>query len=803
MPRCLVRGCRNSHIKSADDFSFHRFPKQHDRIKEWLLATGDRFQNIDIVIRHIMHQKKASYLRICSDHFAPEMFSLTPKRKTLNSDAVPTIFPRPSVLAFVHEFSSQESISDIEMDYSTCVSDVSSIQSDPPDENATVVYDHSYVPSCCYTLPLPKKKCNRETNTYSDNCDKCVSTSQYCGRRNASTQTKGLLWKRDASTVTFDLIKKRDIWTWTGIPEEPAETVDRDTSTRVSKKKRSRGHGLNNSAETMSEEMDVAASPSVIEPPTSGENLFTQVSQIPPVRRESDTESTLSATELNDPDFSPEVQAIDLGELSFVAEPTPEDNVLEKKFIVFERCLDELLQAFQTCALVTCPAPIIHREKVVTGTLLTVYTICECNHRCEFWKSQPMIGSQACGNILASASVLFSGLHFAKVNEFFSIFGVPFISQALHYYYQKKYLFPTVNLHYVRERNFLIDSLKGKALCLSGDGQCDNLGRNAKFCTYSLLEESTQKIIECNIVQVSETTSTAAVESKAFTQCMDQVLAEGLTIATLVTNRHVRIRKIMKEKYKKINHQFDVWHYCKNLHRKLASLTKQSIYHEIAPWQKSIINHMWAACASCRGNPELLREKWNSVLHHIINEHEWNSGALCHRCEHAELFESDDKKRKWIQKTGLVYSKLDRFVNDTRLQKDLPHMADFCDMGTLEDFHSLLSKYHPKNVRFTVEGMAARTKLAVLAHNANADRKPPIVHRARKSNRQVCDLRYRPYFSRSTKTWHNKKKRDVQAINHIYPMVADVIRFAAGELDLDWVSQRRGLPPNIAYTPWL
>uniref|UniRef100_A0A8C5M4F8 THAP domain-containing protein 1 n=1 Tax=Leptobrachium leishanense TaxID=445787 RepID=A0A8C5M4F8_9ANUR len=64
--------------------------------------------------------------------------------------------------------------------------------------------------------------------------------------------------------------------------------------------------------------------------------------------------------------------------------------------------------------------------KVTTGCLLKVYTICEQNHKCLVWRSQPLIGKRSIGNILASAGILFSGSHYAKMNEYFKLIGVPF-----------------------------------------------------------------------------------------------------------------------------------------------------------------------------------------------------------------------------------------------------------------------------------------------------------------------------------------------------------------------------------------
>ncbi|CAH2301899.1 Hypothetical predicted protein, partial [Pelobates cultripes] len=97
--------------------------------------------------------------------------------------------------------------------------------------------------------------------------------------------------------------------------------------------------------------------------------------------------------------FSPEDVSTDIGELSFITEPSPEDYVYE--CIVSESCLDDLLLKFKTCKyLPTCDALVIRNEKSIAGTLLTVYTICELNHRCELWWSQLMIGNRSCGNLL-------------------------------------------------------------------------------------------------------------------------------------------------------------------------------------------------------------------------------------------------------------------------------------------------------------------------------------------------------------------------------------------------------------------
>ena len=42
-------------------------------------------------------------------------------------------------------------------------------------------------------------------------------------------------------------------------------------------------------------------------------------------------------------------------------------------------------------------------------------------------------------------------------------------------------------------------------------------------------------------------------------------------------------------------------------------------------WIQSISNHLWAM-QTCNGDPQLLTEKWTSILCHICNVHEWDNG---------------------------------------------------------------------------------------------------------------------------------------------------------------------------------
>jgi hypothetical protein len=53
---------------------------------------------------------------------------------------------------------------------------------------------------------------------------------------------------------------------------------------------------------------------------------------------------------------------------------------------------------------------------------------------------------------------------------------------------------------------------KARNVDVCGDGRCDNPGHSAEYGTYTIMDESTKKVIEFSVVQVTETTSSNAIE---------------------------------------------------------------------------------------------------------------------------------------------------------------------------------------------------------------------------------------------------------------------------------------------------
>ena len=56
-----------------------------------------------------------------------------------------------------------------------------------------------------------------------------------------------------------------------------------------------------------------------------------------------------------------------------------------------------------------------------------------------------------------------------------------------------------------------------------------------------------------------------------FKYCLSCGFLANIKIEMLITDRHSQIRKHVQEEGKNIDHQFDVWHFCKNVKQKLNS----------------------------------------------------------------------------------------------------------------------------------------------------------------------------------------------------------------------------------------
>ena len=142
---------------------------------------------------------------------------------------------------------------------------------------------------------------------------------------------------------------------------------------------------------------------------------------------------------------------------------------------------------------------------------------------------------------------------------------------------QQKYLFPVINDAWEVEKQRQLDILNAKEVVTrDGDACCDSPGHSAKYGTYILMDDDPGDIVAFNVIQVSEVTSSNAMEQEGFSRCIELLTSNNVTISRIATDRHVTISSCMAKDHPHIKHQYDVWHLSKWLVKpRLTNKAKQ------------------------------------------------------------------------------------------------------------------------------------------------------------------------------------------------------------------------------------
>ncbi|ROJ30494.1 hypothetical protein DPX16_23575 [Anabarilius grahami] len=434
----------------------------------------------------------------------------------------------------------------------------------------------------------------------------------------------------------------------------------------------------------------------------------------------------MSATSVFDVSMTSE-PAVDTADTSFVPNSSPSTTTTttgssssisgqargwkERKWIVNE---SKLLELFQKCT--TSGAAMCDLNQTVTqfGSRINIIWQCSNGHMGQ-WESCPNIRGMAENNLFAAAATLFTGSTYTDIADWAGLFNLQLPLESTFYNIQASYLLPVIEKSYTQQENIIkarliCQSEDGEGVQLSGDGRSDSPGHSSKYNTYSFMDDSTNQIVGFEMMQVSQASSSVAMEPLAFKKGLEKILDVGIDVKVVTTDRHPSIRKIMREEYPHIIHQFDPWH-----------VAKAQMYI------KFLVFNMEANCIvlqTVKSVPlllcfqELLR-RWMSLQHHITGVHRWEENGMEYRCFHQDLSAEEQRTKRWLKGNSPAFKALQAMIMDTRLIKDLQQMTLFKHTGQLEVFHNALLKYCPKRLHFQYPSMKARTMLAIMDHNEN------------------------------------------------------------------------------------
>lgn len=211
-----------------------------------------------------------------------------------------------------------------------------------------------------------------------------------------------------------------------------------------------------------------------------------------------------SETDPRDPEWNPEDN--DCNSEHESDSESPSDDTLiekneahEKKYIVFESCLDRLFETCSACGLMK-----IKTHKKTIGTCVIYSAQCLKCGNSKTWTSQPMSGTMPYGNLILSAAIMFAGASAVKYLRVLDFACIQNVSISTYMNIQSAYLTPTIMDVWKQRQEVMLQEIReeDRSLKLAGDARCCTPGHTAKFGSYSMMDLHTGKIIDIKLVQV-------------------------------------------------------------------------------------------------------------------------------------------------------------------------------------------------------------------------------------------------------------------------------------------------------------
>ncbi|KAK8761720.1 hypothetical protein V5799_027013 [Amblyomma americanum] len=314
------------------------------------------------------------------------------------------------------------------------------------------------------------------------------------------------------------------------------------------------------------------------------------------------------------------------------------------------------------------------------------------------WFSQPTKMRIAHGNVLLAAAILFTGGSPTQSLRFIEKAGICCFSKRTYDRIQKSILIPAVHKLSEQERTVSLSHLRTTWAKLAGDSRADSPGYCVKYGTYSLMDTTINRLIDFQLVQSNEVSCSGAMELEGLKRGLVFLADSNVQALELVTDRHTQVRSYMKKEQPDVTHLVDVWHVGKGLRKKLLAASKSKGY------------------AVGSGDGDLTNAIWKSILNHVQDIHSGH-GKVYDGCQHGDLL-----PRKWIYAGTDAYSKLTFVLHNKRFLDDLRQISPSYQTSSLESFHSVINRFAPKGFSFSYHLMSARSALAALHYNENADR---------------------------------------------------------------------------------
>ena len=154
----------------------------------------------------------------------------------------------------------------------------------------------------------------------------------------------------------------------------------------------------------------------------------------------------------------------------------------------------------------------------------------------------------------------------------------------------------------------------------------------------------------------------------------------------------------------------------------MNTVSKKASCNDLRPRIKSISHRFWWACSTCKGDAQILSEKWLSIIFYVQNIDHWTAFTkfYIHVLSCSVINWKTKKKKNWLSPTS-EFKALQDIVFSNSILKDLTYLTKFSHTGTLEVYHFLYNRWIRKSIHFSFHGMIVRTQLAILHFNSGSN----------------------------------------------------------------------------------
>ena len=124
---------------------------------------------------------------------------------------------------------------------------------------------------------------------------------------------------------------------------------------------------------------------------------------------------------------------------------------------------------------------------------------------------------------------------------------------------------------------------------------------------------------------------------------------------------------------------------CKDLHDRFC------IYF-IAIWVESVTNHFWRSLTTSTSSADFV-ERFQSMVHHVINKHHWPGCHTFKKCVHPNL---SDSRTKWLNPASIAYIEFRKIIMHITVKTDLLQIEDGVHITLLEVTKAYITYFYDR-----------------------------------------------------------------------------------------------------------